>query len=47
MCIIMIQTDCGHAAEYSMRTCRTMSAVQDVSLVRLKFRITCTDSSMD
>jgi hypothetical protein len=43
----MIQINSGHAAEYSMRTCQTTSAVQDISLVHVNFRIMCTDLSMD
>jgi len=41
------QTDSGHAAEYGMKTCGTMSAVQDVYQVRVNICITCTDSPMD
>lgn len=43
----IIQTSSGPVAEYSIWTCGTMLAVHDVSQVRVNFRITCTDSSMD
>ena len=41
------QTDSGHAAEYGMKTCGTMSAVQDVYQVRVNICITWTHSPMD